>query len=174
MDSDSEVPRLDVDSEGAAKFVREAPSDVLIFVSGSSRFMSTWQANLSNKKQLVLALDCGFWPQKDFPDITWQRVCHDEVVGGVTACRNWIGSSTGISLRELQEIPYRRSIGEVLKPTLKGRFGRGQDAPKGIQGLEGERRGVVMETEGIVSPYGLWPVSFKSLNVVAPSVYAGS
>jgi hypothetical protein len=101
----SEVPQLDVEAEGSAKFVRESSTEVLVFVSGSARFMSKWKANLSDKKQLVLALDGGWRVsaglQKDFPDIVWQRICHDEV-GGVTACRNWIGASTGIELKRFK------------------------------------------------------------------------
>jgi hypothetical protein len=31
---------------------------------------------------------------------------------------------------------------------------------------------VVMEAQGLVSPNGLWPVSYHSLKVVAPSVYS--
>jgi hypothetical protein len=66
----SEVPQLDVEAEGSAKFVRESSTEVLVFVSGSARFMSKWKSNLSDKKQLVLALDGGWRVsaglQKDF------------------------------------------------------------------------------------------------------------
>jgi hypothetical protein len=84
---------------------------------------------------------------------------HEEV-GGVTASRNWIGSTPEIALGSIEKIPYCRTVGEILKSTLKGRFGKDRDPPKPPPALEyGARKEVLMESQGLVSPHGLWPAS---------------
>jgi hypothetical protein len=70
--------------------------------------------------------------------------------------------------------PYRRSIGEVLKPTLKGRFGRDRNPPAMLDQEPEDLPGVIIESLGLVSPYGLWPASSGGLKIVAPLVFASS
>jgi hypothetical protein len=102
----------------------------------------------------------------------WNRIIHAEV-GGVTTAKNWFGASPAIQLNEICLSPYGRSIGEVVKPTLKGQFGRARAAP-GIRAPTAADEGarVLFEAPELISPNGLWPVNFGGLKMVAPSVFS--
>jgi hypothetical protein len=121
------VARLEVGSEGAIRFLEKVPHDMLIFVSGSSVFIHNLAGELAEKTRVVIALDSGnritSKLRETFPGMNWTRVNHAEV-GGVTSARNWIGSSGDIEMGRLEISPYQRVIGEVIKPTLKGQFGK--------------------------------------------------
>ena len=127
-----DAARLEVNSRAAETFVRELPEDTLMFVSGSAKFLMKWRSVFEGKKCLVVALDGGSRVSgalaSAFPDVCWRRVRHAEV-GGVTDCNNWMGSSTAIKLGPMETVLYHRTIGEVLKPTLRGRFGKDRSAP---------------------------------------------
>jgi hypothetical protein len=153
------------------------PEDTLVFVSGSSVFMHGLAGKLVGRTRVVLALDSGNRVTAKiralFPDMLWTRVNHAEV-GGVTAAKNWIGSTKAIGLDELEVSPYRRTIvGEVSRPALKGQFGKARAAPTSvtIANLNEEAR-VMFEAPELVSPNGLWPVNFGVLKMIAPSVYS--
>ena len=172
-----DAARLEVNSRAAEAFVRDCPEDTLMFVSGSAKFLMKWKSVFEGKKCLVVALDVGNRVSgalaSAFPDVCWKRVRHADV-GGVTDCSNWMGSSNAISLGPMETVSYYRSIGEVLKPTLRGRFGKDRAAPSPETRLEEETSKVVMEEKGLVSPNGLWPMSYQNLKVIAPSVFAGT
>ena len=72
-----------------------------------------------------------------------------------------MGSSTAIELGSVETVVYHRTIGEVLKPTLRGRFGKDRTAPAPETRSEDEGVKVVMEEQGLVSPNGLWPMSYR-------------
>jgi hypothetical protein len=96
-------------------------------------------------------------------------------VGGVTTARNWIGASQDIKLNEVGTSPYWHSIGEVIKLTLRGQFGKSQTVPVTLTvQAEDEKAKVLFEAPQLISPIGLWPVNYGDLKVVAPSVFAKS
>jgi hypothetical protein len=172
-----DAARLEVNSKTAEVFVRESAEDTLMFVSGSAKFLLKWKSVLEGKKSLVLALDNGSRVSgalsNAYPDVCWRRVRHADV-GGVTTCNNWMGSSTAIKLGAVEGVSYHRTIGEVLKPTLRGRFGKDRSAPASEVGTDEGTAKVVMEGQGLVSPNGLWPTSYQSLKIVAPSVFSST
>ena len=109
-----------------------------------------------------------------YPKMCWRCVIHAEV-GGVTTARNWIGASQDIKLNEVGMSPYRRSIGEVIKPTLRGQFGKSRAAPVTLPvQAEDEKAKVLFEAPQLILPNGLWPVNYGDLKVVAPSVFTKS
>jgi hypothetical protein len=168
--------RLEVKSEGANRFLKQVPNDVLIFVSGSFVFMHDLGGVLAEKTRVVLALDSGNQitarMRSLFPELLWTRVNHAEV-GGITSAKNWIGALKGIELGCLRLSPYRRSIGEVACPTLKGQFGRARSAPASrVKENEGKVERVLFEAPELISPNGLWPVNCGSLKMIAPSVFS--
>jgi hypothetical protein len=72
--------------------------------------------------------------------------------------------------------PYRCSIGEVIKPTLRGQFGKSRTVlvTLAVQQAEDEKAKVLFEAPQLISPNGFWPVNYGDLKVVAPSVFAKS
>jgi hypothetical protein len=77
-------------------------------------------------------------------------------VGGVMATRNWIGSTPEIALDLITKVPYCRTIGKILKPTLKGHFRKDREPLKAPPTLEdGARKEFLMESQGLVSPQTL-------------------
>ena len=69
-------------------------------------------------------------------------------------------------------LPYQCTIGEVVKPTLKGKFGKPWSAPVcQAREEEGGKARVLFEAPQLISPHGLWPVNYGDLKMVAPSVF---
>jgi hypothetical protein len=63
----------------------------------------------------------------------------------------------------------------VIKPTLRGQFGKSQTVPVTLTvQAEDEKAKVLFEAPQLISPIGLWPVNYGDLKVVAPSVFAKS
>jgi hypothetical protein len=119
-----DAARLGVHSmEGGALFVRESLRDTPFFVSGSARFLLKWADVFKDKCCVVVAFDSGSRVStgmaRALPDLCWKNVRQADF-GGVTACWNWMGSSTALKLVVMEGVPYRRSIREILKPTLQG------------------------------------------------------
>jgi hypothetical protein len=134
----------------AVRFMEESPKDMLIFVLGSAKFVLSLELSLRNKSSIVVALDLGNQVsaglQRSFPSLNWVRVAHEEV-GGLTATRNWIGSTPEIALGSITKVPYCCAIGKILKPTLKGRFGKDREPPKSTS--YSGRRGKKVSSYGI-------------------------
>jgi hypothetical protein len=101
----------------------------------------------------VVALDSGSWVLAGlscaFPDLQWQIICHADF-GGVMVCCNWIGSSKEVHLLEIETVSYRHFIGEVLKSTLEGCFGKEKPAPTSFGTQERLCCLVVMEQRGLI------------------------
>jgi hypothetical protein len=170
--------QLKIGSESAKCFLTSVHRDTLVFVSGSSIFMQELAPMLEGMTRVVIALNVSnrvtLKMRLLYPDVQWRCIVHAEV-GGVTTARNWIGSSQGVKLGDVELSPYRHSIGEVIKPTLKGKFSRSRAAPAIRAGQAADKRAkVLFEAPQLVSPNGLWPVNYGDLKVVAPSVFAKS
>jgi hypothetical protein len=118
-----EAPRVGVRTKEVVRFMEESPKDTLTFVSGLAKFVLSLEPSLKNMSHIVVALDLGnrvsAGLQRAFPSLVWTRVAHEEV-GGVTASRNWIRTTPAISLGSMEKVPYCRTVGEILKSTIKG------------------------------------------------------
>jgi hypothetical protein len=174
--ADEGVPRLVVGSSAAGKFLGELERDTLVFVTGSTMFVKSLAEVLRNMTRLVFALDVGnrVTPVITtlYPEVNWTRIAHSEV-GGVTSAKNWFGASAGLGRGDMVEATYRRTIGEVLQPTLLGRFGKPMAPPsqKPLSDALDETR-VLFEGSNLVLPNGLWPAQYGKLQIVAPSVFS--
>jgi hypothetical protein len=167
---------LEIGSLAATKFLSSLTAEVLVFVSGSATFMMTLAGVLPTQTKLVLALDMGNRVSSRlrglYPGVGWRNVVHADF-GGVTTAGNWIGSGQGIELGPMQPAGYNRTVGEVLKPVLRGRFGPGRPPPGETPSQKGKGDSRVwFEGPGLVSPKGLWPVSKSTPQVVAPSIFS--
>jgi hypothetical protein len=58
-ESTSEAPRMGVWTKEAVLFMEESPKDMLIFVSGSAKFVLSLEPTLRNKSHIVVAFDLG-------------------------------------------------------------------------------------------------------------------
>jgi hypothetical protein len=94
-----------VGTQKAVRFVKGNLKDTLFFVLGLAKFVLSWKQSLREKSHLMVTLDWAICKGRS-----------QQILVGKGWCTK--------RLEESRRHEYCQTIGKILKPTLKGPFGK--------------------------------------------------